>query len=312
MKDIEKTQMSRRRRPRWCAVLLFAPVVAVLVGGGAAGEAQDGATTQRFRDLDDGVILGQTKPSKEMDLAFADLGVISELHVKEGDQVEAGQMLIQQDAAADMAALAALEAEADVGARVKLAETQLALAEVELEALRFMGHTAQPLEVKRAELQVQAEETRILEERRSGKVAQHRADQQRARIEQRSIKSPESGVVRKIDSTPGEVSGPQTPALQVVKIDPLYVEVANAPAAQVMGLRVGDPIKVRYVGADEWQDATIVFVDPVGDPFGEPARLSFRAELPNPDKRPAGLPMQVQMPSGQPQARAENGPGSPD
>jgi hypothetical protein len=93
----------------------------------------------------------------------------------------------------------------------------------------------------------------------------------------------------------GEVFGPQTPALKVVKIDPLYVEVVEVPATQVMRMKVGDTVQVRYGEEDEWQDARIVFINPVGDPYGDSSRLAFRAELPNPDGVPAGLAVQVRL-----------------
>jgi multidrug efflux pump subunit AcrA (membrane-fusion protein) len=297
MKD-SSTDLPLRRRNRRLAGLAFPALI--LAAGALTSVApgvvqQDAPATRLYRELAPGVVPGTTAPSKEMDLAFADYGRVAEVTVKEGDRVEAGQLLMRQDLAADEALLRSLQVKADVAARVEVARTQLELAKVELEAIRAASTAASDLEVQRAELEVKAAETRILEEERQGRFAAHDVEQQQARVDQRSMFAPDAGVVQKLDAAVGEVFGPQTPALKVVKIDPLYVEVVEVPATQVMRMKVGDTVQVRYGEEDEWQDARIVFINPVGDPYGDSSRLAFRAELPNPDGVPAGLAVQVRL-----------------
>ena len=295
--------------PRLCRLsLLSLPAVVLagtLLGTSNHGSAQDGPTTRATRSRMAEEIMGKTQPSRDMELAFANLGRINEVLVKEGDKVEAGQMLMQQDIEADLARLRAMESEADVQARVELARTQADLARVELQSAEDAGTAVAALEVERAQLEVKAADTRINEEQRLGTVAEHRAQEQRILVEQRSLASPEGGVVQKVDAAAGEVFGPQTPAIRVVTLDPLHVEVINAPAAQVMKLRVGDSVQVRYAGEDQWQEARVIFINPIGDPTGEPGKLSFKADLPNPNGYPAGLRVEVQLPAAGAQARAE-------
>src|SRR5688572_28401884 len=99
-------------RPRPLRFALLAP--AVLVGAlvtvaVAPGSAQDQPATRMFRPGSESgqssELRGETVPSKEMDLAFAVPGRVAEVAIKEGDVVEAGQLLMQQDVAADQALL---------------------------------------------------------------------------------------------------------------------------------------------------------------------------------------------------------------
>jgi multidrug efflux pump subunit AcrA (membrane-fusion protein) len=228
-----------------------------------------------------------------MDLAFPLLAQIAEVLVKEGDKVEAGQVLLKQDTAADMARLAGLEAKADVAVLVKLAEAQRDLANIELDMARAGIPAVRPIEVRQAELEVEVAETRIKEQTRQGQIDQFAADEQKVMIDYKTLRSPVGGFVEKLEAAVGEVFGPQTPAVRIVTTDPLHVEVLIADAARVMRLSLGDVVEVRYEGEEQWHDAKVVFISPVGDA----GKLPFKAELPNPEGKPAGLPVQVRLPS---------------
>lgn len=281
---------------------------ALLLAMAALGTAQDGqspSTRSPGQSTADG-IPGETLPSKEMDLAFPLLGHVSEVMVKEGDVVQAGQVLMKQDIAADTARLQGLEAKADVKVLVALAGRQKELAELELEAAKAAFTAVADLEVRRAELEVNIAETRIDEQTRQGKIDEFAAQEQRIMIDEKQMKSPVSGIVQKVDASVGEVFGPQTPALRIVKIDPLHVQVIQAPASMVMRMKVGDTVQVRYEDEDQWRDAKVTFIDPVGNPSGGTGRLRFKAELPNPENFPAGLSVKVRLPTGgrEPEASA--------
>lgn len=271
----------------------------LLLGSSLPGAAQDEqpATRSLSRGMNSDLVKGVTKPSKEMDLAFALLGQVSEVLVKEGERVEQGQVLMKQDSRADMARLQGLEAKADVQVLIDLAEAQRDLAQVELEVARRGGVAVPELEVRRAEVELELGETRIKEQERQGLIEGSSLQEQRILIEYKQLTSPESGIVQTIDAAVGEVFGPQTPAIRVVKIDPLQIEVIQAPASRVMPLRVGDSIPVRYEGEDDWHEAQITYIDPVGNASGSPSRLRFKAEMANPDARPAGLAVEVRLPT---------------
>lgn len=287
-----KNNSSRPFQARRLSVLALLAVPVVLIAtNGLLGGAQDNGAERPTPRSAEGE-RGRTEPSKKTELAFPLLGQISEVLVKEGDKVDPGQVLIRQDTAADTARLMGLEAKADVTVLVELAQKQRDLAKVELDIIANAGPAIQQIERRQAELEVEVSETRIKEQTRQGQIDQFAADEQKVLIEYKTLRSPVKGIVEKVDAAVGEVFGPQTAAITVVTTDPLHVEVLTAPAARVMRLAVGDVVQVQYEGEEEWRDAKISFISPVG----EAGKLPFKAELPNPEGRPAGLPVSVRLP----------------
>ncbi|HET7238532.1 MAG TPA: efflux RND transporter periplasmic adaptor subunit [Terrimicrobiaceae bacterium] len=270
---------------------ILALLMVLIASNGLLGIAQVGGRTPA-QSADQG-IAGRTEPSKTTEIAFPLLGQISEVMVKEGDKVEPGDVLVQQDVTADTARLKGLEAKANVAVLVELAERQRDLAKVELDIINNARQVYQQIEVRRAELEVEVAETRIKEQSRQGQIDQFAAEEQRVLIDQKTLRSPVKGIVEKVEAAVGEVFGPQVPAMTLVTTDPLHVSVLTAPASQVMRMSLGDTVLVQYEGEQEWREAKVSFISPVG----EARSLPFKAELPNPDGRPAGLPVTVRLPS---------------
>lgn len=284
------------RLRRYGATLLAA--TAVCAAGVVTSDQTSALATAQQRSESE-VYLGETIPSERVELPFAELGKVAEVRVKEGDLVEAGDVLMVQDDRTDKAQLRALVAQADVAGRIALAEQRRDLAEVQLRRLdqkQRQGGNASAIEVEEAELNKAIAETQITEERRQGLVAEAEVEGQQVVVDERVLKSPASGVVRSIEASVGEVFGPQTPALTLVTIDPLEVEVELVPADIVADMKLGETVRVRYLDEDEWRDATITFIDPVVNV--STGRRFFKLEMPNPELRPAGLNVEVQVPEG--------------
>ena len=289
-KKMNNDQSLSSRRLRVMAILAL--LMVLIASNGLLGIAQVGGRTPA-QSADQG-IAGRTEPSKTTEIAFPLLGQISEVMVKEGDKVEPGDVLVQQDVTADTARLKGLEAKANVAVLVELAERQRDLAQVEFDIINNAPPGVfQQIEVRRAELEVEVAETRIKEQSRQGEIDQFAAEEQRVLIDQKTLRSPVKGIVEKVEAAVGEVFGPQVPAMTLVTTDPLHVSVLTAPASQVMRMSLGDTVLVQYEGEQEWREAKVSFISPVG----EARSLPFKAELPNPDGRPAGLPVTVRLPS---------------
>ena len=77
-----------------------------------------------------------TAPSQRLELAMPQLGVVREAAVVEGDRVSKGQLLLQQDDAAEQARLRGLKLRADVAIAVRARETDLALKRIIYERKR--------------------------------------------------------------------------------------------------------------------------------------------------------------------------------
>jgi multidrug efflux pump subunit AcrA (membrane-fusion protein) len=202
-----------------------------------------------------------TVPSADVILSFVQPGLISKVLIKEGDKVEAEQMLIQQD----------LEA----------AEASLAQKKVDLKRLEWAGErgSATELEVEHARLDV--------------KMAQIVVDRM-------CLKSPIAGIVDKVEVEVGEAINGLADVVRVVKTDLLWVDVP-VPLSEGRTLKVGQIAEVKFPDSDKnISQAKIIYVSTVADaasstlrvrievpnklnrPAGEHVRIIFLA----PEKQP--------------------------
>ena len=242
------------------------------------------------------VYTASTVPSKEVELAFDNPGKVAGVEVRSGDRVEVGQVLMRQDDRAEQAQRERLLAEADVAARVEIAEKRRDLARKQADRLeqRVDTGSANVTEFEEKVLEAEIAQTQIGEEQRQGRAAEASVRVLQVQIDQKTLSSPIDGIVQEVEADAGEIYGPQTPALKIVAIDPLEVESLLIPNHVAAGLRVGDTAEVRFPGDDAFRQAEVVFIDPVADKTSNTRRVRF--EVPNPDRRPAGENVEVRLP----------------
>ena len=240
---------------------------------------------------------GYTTPSREVSLGFDSLGKVETVNVKPGDRVTAGQELMTLNSDVEQAQLGAAQAEADNAARVQLANDRRDLAKTQLDRVEEMlaEGVSNQRELEQRQQEYRIAETQIVEEEKQGIIAEARVQQANAVIKQKTLLSPVDGLVRRAEYSEGEIYTPQsqTPALELVQLDPLYVE-ADVPADRVASMQPGTTVQVQYEGQDQWQDATLIFLDPVITRY--PQKRMIRLEMPNPDNQPAGRSVQIRLP----------------
>ncbi|MGD8328149.1 MAG: efflux RND transporter periplasmic adaptor subunit [Acidobacteriota bacterium] len=260
----------------------------------AAAQIPSADAQQAPADVREIELNGVIQPSQVVDVSGGVLaGVLEEILVDRGDDVQEGELLAILDSRLDEANLKVAQARVDLVAAL---EASLAARDYYADAYE----RAQSLfeeGVLSTELRDQAEEEALLAESRwrveqeSHTLYRMQLEQAKVALEMRRIVSPLSGVVvdRMVD--PGEFVG-QATLLSIAQLDPLYVEVV-APAALYGSIRIGS-------------DATVVPGDPVGgsymakvsvvDKVLDAASNTFRVrlELPNPGNQvPAGLRARV-------------------
>jgi RND family efflux transporter MFP subunit len=286
---------NRPRRFALAAVLLAAAPL------GAAGLA--------------GGIEAVTKPSGDVTLSFTRPGRVTKVHVKEGQLVGAGELLIQQDDAAEQVQLKQLKSQADSDVQVRASQAKLDQAKVDYEKMQEAGrkNAAAPLEVEHAKLDMIIADLSL-------ELARFMHDQDRlkyedlkAQIDRMRLESPIAGRVEKIAIQEGESKDAQQPILRIVKIDPLWIDVP-VPRKQTAGLAVGGPARVEFPGdAGAAAEGKIVFVADVADAASD--TLLVRVELKNPSLRKAGEHVRVSFPPAGPtepsQAAATTQPKEP-
>lgn len=249
--------------------------------GAADGTLVEVSTVSRTAQLQSFVTAsGEIVATRFADIGSASMGRVVALKVKEGDRVEAGQLLARIDpvqaassAAAAAAALNALESEAQGAAdQVGVSKADLAAAEAravdadrQLKRARELGQAgliaqseldtalanadAAAAQVRSAEAALRRiAQARTAAERR---VAQGRADTARARdqLDKTDITAPIDGIVTRLDVEEGEMvvigvqNQPGTILMTISDLSAINAEVKVAEA-DVLRLAVGNPATV--------------------------------------------------------------------
>jgi multidrug resistance efflux pump len=243
-----------------------------------------------------------TAPCDQPKLSFSFPGIVKDVLVKEGDAVKAGQPLMKQDDEIEMAELERVKREADSEARLKYYEADLKLKQKTLarksDANKGGSMIFGQAEIDEAEADMEKAARQIDVANLDHSGEQTKARQQAVKVDRMTLKSPIDGIVQKIVLHAGEFAEPDRdkPAVIIVRNDPCWVECTELKSWQVAKLKVGETMQAKYLGeGDNWQQAKIIFIDPVTRPGTD--NQMVRLELPNPQNRVTGVAIQLKLPA---------------
>ncbi len=235
---------------------------------------------------------------QQIDIRAPVEAVIEKIHVRRGEAVRKGQLLVTLAAGPERAALALAESRAVMQGETKAAEARLDIAQKkaarakELFKQQFISENARDEAL--AELTLATEELRrVRETQRLNELEAKRAAEVLA---MRSIRSPLDGVVVEVMLKAGEFGAItfKDPIMRLAEIDPLYVEVV-LPVSQYGMVKAGQKATVMPeapVGGSYRTTVTLVdkVIDAASGTFG------VRLELRNRDFRiPAGVRCRVKF-----------------
>lgn len=265
--------MHRENRYRW-ALLLFATM-----GLGQSSPADAAAG-----------IRAVTRPSADITLSFVQPGRIAQLPFQEGAVVQANQILIRQDDAAEQILLAQLRAQAEDTTQIRAAEASLAQKKVDLAKLEkaAASNAATTLEVEHARLEVTIAELSHELARFEHEQALRKHQEQEVRVRNMRLTSPIDGRIEKIEVEVGESVNALADVVRVVRIDPLWID-APVPLQEAIGLKTGRTVRVQVIDAEantEIGQGRVIFVGAVADAAS--GTLRVRIDVPNQSNRPAG------------------------
>ncbi len=229
-----------------------------------------------------------TRPSADVTLSFVQPGRIARVCCKEGDAVNAGQLLIQEDDALEQAQLAQLQAQSENMTQIRASEASLAQKKVDLEKLETAArrNAATPLEVQHAQLAVKIAELSLELARFEHEQAVRKWDEHGIRVRNMQLRSPIEGRIEKIHVEVGESINALAEAIQVVQIDPLWIDVP-VPLDEATRLKRDMTATVNFPGPTASSaEGRIVFVGAVADAAS--GTLRVRLGVPNKGNRPAG------------------------
>ena len=252
-------------------------------------------------------VLAVTSASKTFNGAFSQqYGQIKTLEVRRGDSVSAGQSLVLLDTSVERAQYDYFMLQADTSLQTAAAQQEFQMATVRFERFKsiFELGGGNKFEVEEAQADAAVRRITVDIRKREGDIAAAQARGQQARIDQMQIKSPIAGVVSMIHYKEGEIVDQNRPVIEVVQLNPLFIELRDIQHATVSQLKTGQTVQVRYSVSSgvkgisvesAWNEAKINFISPLVDE-ATGYRL-IRLEMPNPDLEPAGLEVEVKLPT---------------
>ena len=238
-------------------------------------------------------IAAVTSPSADVTLSFVQPGRIAGVFIKEGQNVKAGQLLVQQDDAAEQALLLQLKAKSEDTTQIEAADASLAQKKVDLKRLEWAGGrgAATDLEVEHARLDVRIAELSLKVAQVEHKQNELKYNESKIRVDNMSLKSPITGTIDRVDVEVGESVNGLADVVRVVKTDPLWITV-HVPLAKGRSLKVGQSANVKFPDSvKEYSEGRVIYVSTVADSGS--STLRTRVEVPNKSNRPAGEHVRV-------------------
>ena len=202
--------------------------------------------------------VGSLRAFRGVDVTTEVTGLVRTIRSKSGDEVKAGQALVELNDDAEKAQQAALEAAADLAATVY--ERDKAQYEVEAISKAQLDADAADLRNKRAQATAQA-----------------------ALVAKKTLRAPFSGRLGITTVNPGQYLNTGDKVVTLQAVDPLYVDF-KLPQQQLATIADG---QVVNVSTDAFPGVKFTGKITAIDPRVDPGTRNFQAEatIPNPDRR---------------------------
>ncbi|HVT87280.1 MAG TPA: efflux RND transporter periplasmic adaptor subunit [Tepidisphaeraceae bacterium] len=244
-----------------------------------------------------GIITAHTEPNLRLLMNFPAVGIIKSVAVKEGQSIKQGDVLMSLDDDIEKDEFDRLSLEANSTARMEYAVKDRDSKANDRDRKKAQPGAFSPSEIEQAQLDLDRAEAQIKVTDLDSQDSKLKAKQQRTKLDKMVLTSKFDGKVEVIRLHEGELTSvdPDKPAIIVVKNDPCYVVINDLHTAQVAKLKEGDTMEVKYPDDANWQQAKIVYITPYVNPSSD--LQSVKLEIPNPENRATGLPIQVKLPA---------------
>lgn len=268
------------------------PPSATAIGTTAASAP---AGTPEDADLG-GVLTGTTAARRTSQVSASGSGLLTELKVREGDFVKAGQVIAQLD-------------RRDARLRTQQAEAALKLARVQLTSAEREVARLERLEKDQAVPAADLDRVRTARDAAAAQVevAEVNLGMARKADSDADVRAPFDGLVTARLKGEGEwiSTMPPAPLVMLAEVQPLELRV-DVPAALLAKVKVGDALTVRFAAVDRELTTRITRVLPQVMP--QTRAFAVYAELPNEDRSLApGLFAEVRLAGADPSARRDEG-----
>ena len=211
------------------------------------------------------------QPAQESRLSFVISGMVEEVTVKEGDQVQAGQALVMLDTT-------------DLEYNITVAEAALTTAEIEADIQRqtrkrFNFDTFNFEYVSTAGELIAQADSRAEQRRLAVEVA-------KASLEQTTLAAPFAGTVVEVHIAPGEYVQPSQVVIVIATLDDLQIETTDLSELDVATVKTGQPAVVFVEALEEEFAGEVTLVSPIADTIGGDVVFTVTVQL---DEKPKDL-----------------------
>jgi RND family efflux transporter MFP subunit len=242
------------------------------------------------------------EPFKAVDIRSPVEGLIEAIHVRRGDRVEKGSLLVELESRRERSTVELARYRAGMEGRLKSAENRLVFATKKLD--RVMDLHEQSFLSGQVRDEVETErllaESELMDVKENRKLAQLEYERSKVILDLRSLYSPFDGVVVDRLLNPGELAESGiggAPILELAQINPLLVKV-SLPARMYGQVKVGKLGFVTPEVSGQPLEAEVTIVDSVFDAAS--GTFGIRLELPNPEGQvPAGIRCRLELADGE-------------
>lgn len=210
-------------------------------------------------------------PFQESRLSFVISGMVEEVTVKEGDQVQAGQALVMLNTT-------------DLEYNIAVAEAALTAAEIEAEVQkqarkRFNFDSFQFEYVSAAGELIAQADSRAEQRRLAVEVA-------KASLEQATLEAPFAGTVIEVNISPGEYVQPAQVVMVIATLENLLIETTDLSELNVAAVEIGQPATVFVEALGEEFLGKVTAISPISNTIGGDVVFKVTIEL---DEQPQVL-----------------------
>lgn len=217
-----------------------------------------GASNQQTVSGDSVSAAGTIVPMAEARLSFTSIGRVTSVNAQVGDVVEAGQILVELDTAI-------------LEAKVKEAESNLAVAEIQVKYLIRMGTDEKHLELAEADVA----------------RAQALVDSANATLNAQShLTAPFAGTVVTVDISPAETVAPGKVVIVLGDLGGFQIETTDLSERDVPSVKIGQTASVFVEALNEEFTGKVTDVSRISTTLGGDVVYKVTIDF---DEQPAGL-----------------------
>lgn len=235
-----------------------------------------------------------TEPYQTIDVAAAEPGIVDTLLVKQGDIVQAGDLIAHLDRDVLLASIEIAKLRANLQAPAKRAMADVSQKQrryKKLLGLHTNGHASEE-EIDSAKSTLEIAEAGLLEVRESQRLAKLQIREIEAQLRRRDIRSPINGQVIKLEKNQGEYVASIEPVVaKVVQLDKLRVKF-YIDTQMARSIQKGDLLPIQLVDSNRRTKGLVEFVSPTTDADSRTVRVEVAIDNSKGDFR-SGVPVRL-------------------